>query len=119
MAVAFRSLTSTTYGSRTNTVLTAPAGLANDDILIAAIFVGGNPNSASNMWATWLVALKEAGASSVNDSAGQTITTGQSAGSTVLVQGTAEVSVGKIVTFCQVASARLCWSRRRPRRRSA
>lgn len=43
--VTFRSLTSTTYASRTNTVLTAPAGLADDDILIAAIFVGANPSA--------------------------------------------------------------------------
>lgn len=38
MAVAIRSQTSTTYASRTNTVLTAPTGLANDDILFAVIF---------------------------------------------------------------------------------
>lgn len=42
MAVAYRSQTSTTYASRTNTVLTAPSGLANDDILLAAVFVGAN-----------------------------------------------------------------------------
>lgn len=40
MAIAFRSLTSTTYAARTNTVLTAPAALADGDILIATIFVG-------------------------------------------------------------------------------
>lgn len=38
MAVAIRSQTSTTYASRTNTVLTAPTGLANNDILLAFIF---------------------------------------------------------------------------------
>jgi hypothetical protein len=38
--IAFRSLTSIAYGSRTNTVLTAPAGIVNGDILLAAIFVG-------------------------------------------------------------------------------
>lgn len=41
----FRSLTSVTYASRTNTVLTAPAGLANNDILLAAIFTGVNPTA--------------------------------------------------------------------------
>lgn len=38
MAIAFRSGTNTTYASRTNTVLTAPSGLANDDILILTFF---------------------------------------------------------------------------------
>ena len=48
MTVAFRSLTSTTYASRTNTTLTAPAGLANGDILLAAIITGANnPGVAS------------------------------------------------------------------------
>ena len=37
MAIAFRSLTSTGYASRTNTVLTAPAGLADGDILLCAL----------------------------------------------------------------------------------
>ena len=37
MAIAFRSLTSLAYASRTNTTLTAPAGLADGDILIALI----------------------------------------------------------------------------------
>lgn len=40
MAVAVRSFTSTTYASRTNTTLTAPSGLADNDILLAAVFVG-------------------------------------------------------------------------------
>jgi hypothetical protein len=39
--IAFRSLSSTTYASRTNTTVTAPTGIANNDILIAAIFTGG------------------------------------------------------------------------------
>lgn len=49
MAIAYRSQTSTTYASRTNTVLTAPAGLANDDILIALVFTGktGTPTVAT------------------------------------------------------------------------
>jgi hypothetical protein len=38
--IAFRSLTSTSYANRTNTVLAAPAGLANGDILIAMIVTG-------------------------------------------------------------------------------
>jgi hypothetical protein len=42
MAIAFRSIASTTYASRTNTTVTAPASIANDDILIAAIFAGAN-----------------------------------------------------------------------------
>lgn len=42
MAVAFRSIASTTYASRTNTTVSAPAGLANDDILLAGIFVGSS-----------------------------------------------------------------------------
>lgn len=35
MAIAFRSLTSITYASRTNTTLAAPSGLTNGDILVA------------------------------------------------------------------------------------
>lgn len=38
--IAFRSLTSTTYASRTDTTLAAPAGLADNDILVAVILVG-------------------------------------------------------------------------------
>jgi hypothetical protein len=47
--IAFRSLTSTTYTSRTNTVLTAPVGLANDDILIATMLTGkaGGPTAVT------------------------------------------------------------------------
>lgn len=43
--IAFRSLTNTSYGSATNTVLSAPAGLANGDILVALIVTatGGTP----------------------------------------------------------------------------
>ena len=42
MSVNFRSITSTTYASRTNTTLTAPAGIVDGDILIAVIAVGGS-----------------------------------------------------------------------------
>lgn len=45
MAAAFRSIASTTYASRTNTTVSAPAGIVNDDILIAAIFVGASGSS--------------------------------------------------------------------------
>ena len=34
MAVAFRSIDNTTYASRTNTTVTAPAGIVDDDILL-------------------------------------------------------------------------------------
>ena len=40
MAAAVRAVTSIALGSRTNTTLTAPAGLANDDILLAVMCVG-------------------------------------------------------------------------------
>lgn len=38
--VLVASSSSTTYASRTNTTVTAPTGIANDDILLAAIFTG-------------------------------------------------------------------------------
>lgn len=40
MAVAYRSSTSTTYTTRTNTTLTAPAGIQNGDILVVWFVVG-------------------------------------------------------------------------------
>lgn len=44
MAIAVRSVTNTTYGTATNTVLTPPTGLANNDILIGVSFRGsGTP----------------------------------------------------------------------------
>ena len=42
MAVAVRSSSSTSYASRTNTVLSAPSGLANNDILFCALAVGAS-----------------------------------------------------------------------------
>lgn len=47
MAVAVRSFTSTAYASRTNTTLTAPSGLADNDILLAGIFVGASGTAPS------------------------------------------------------------------------
>lgn len=47
MAVAVRSFTSTTYASRTNTTLAAPSGLADNDILLAGIFVGKSGTAPS------------------------------------------------------------------------
>ena len=41
----FRSIASTTYASRTNTTVTAPAGILNNDILIGTIFLGLNPTA--------------------------------------------------------------------------
>ena len=38
---AFRSMSSIGYGSRTNTVVTAPSGIVNGDILILAVLIAG------------------------------------------------------------------------------
>ena len=43
-AAALRSISSTTYTSRTNTTITAPSGIQNGDILILA-FIVGDPTS--------------------------------------------------------------------------
>src|SRR3954470_6509662 len=40
MAVAFRSGSSLAYGSRTNSTVTAPTGIQNDDVLVAVIAIG-------------------------------------------------------------------------------
>ena len=40
MASAFRSSSNTTYASRTNTTVTAPAGISDGDVLIYSLFVG-------------------------------------------------------------------------------
>jgi hypothetical protein len=40
MAIAFRSVNSVAYASHSSTVIPAPSGIANDDILIAAIAIG-------------------------------------------------------------------------------
>ena len=45
MAAAFRSLTSTTYASRTNTVGTAPAGLTDGDIIVASLLLGASTSA--------------------------------------------------------------------------
>ncbi len=45
MAVAYRSQSTTTYASRSNTSVSVPAGVANDDILIAHIFVGAGSSA--------------------------------------------------------------------------
>ena len=39
-AAAFRSLSNMTYGSRTNTTITAPSGIVDGDILILALVIG-------------------------------------------------------------------------------
>ena len=39
-AVAFRSLSNTTYASRTNTTVTAPAGVTNNDVMIMRFLQG-------------------------------------------------------------------------------
>jgi hypothetical protein len=43
MAVTFRSDSSLAYTSRTNTTITAPAGIQDDDVLLIIFEVGGNP----------------------------------------------------------------------------
>ena len=45
MAAAYRSISSTTYASRTNTTITAPAGVQDDDVLVLT-FVRGQAGSA-------------------------------------------------------------------------
>lgn len=45
MAVAYRSQSTTTYASRSNTSVSVPSGTANDDILIAHIFVGAGSSA--------------------------------------------------------------------------
>ena len=45
MAAAYRSHSATTYATRTNTTITAPAGIADEDVL-TLIFVRGNDGSA-------------------------------------------------------------------------
>lgn len=42
--IALRSQSNTTYASRTNTTITAPSGIADGDILLAAIFCGRQSN---------------------------------------------------------------------------
>lgn len=91
MAIAFRSANSIAYGSRTNTTVTAPAGIVDGDILILCAFTlhvaggsstmtppagfaavtlnsGTNPRNQTNgaadnikMWAWWKRATSEAG----------------------------------------------------------
>ena len=39
MAVAFESISNTTYASRTNTTVTAPSGITNGDLLLAMFFI--------------------------------------------------------------------------------
>ena len=46
MAITFRSIASTAYASRANTVVTPPAGIANDDILVAVIATGAAGSGA-------------------------------------------------------------------------
>lgn len=94
MAVAFRSVSSTTYTSRTNTTVAAPAGLANNDILVLHIFVGasgtaptvtppsgftavtGSPKAisdggfAANVYVFWKRASGESGSYTATHSAG-------------------------------------------------
>lgn len=48
MAAAYRSMSSTTYASRTNTTITAPAGIQNGDVLILAHLTGGNGSAPSS-----------------------------------------------------------------------
>lgn len=45
MAAAYRSISSTTYASRTNTTITAPAGVLDDDVLVL-VFVRGQSGGA-------------------------------------------------------------------------
>lgn len=40
MAISYVSGSNTTYASRTNTTITAPSGIANNDILLASMFTG-------------------------------------------------------------------------------
>ena len=47
-ATALRSMSNTTYASRTNTTITAPSGIADGDILILSFILGGaSPPSAT------------------------------------------------------------------------
>lgn len=41
-AAAFRSISSTTYASRTNTIVTAPTGIQNGDILLLVLILGAS-----------------------------------------------------------------------------
>jgi photosystem II stability/assembly factor-like uncharacterized protein len=45
--IVFRSSSSTTYAVRTDTTLSAPSGLVDDDVIIAAIFVGADTTAPS------------------------------------------------------------------------
>jgi photosystem II stability/assembly factor-like uncharacterized protein len=45
--IVFRSSSSTTYAIRTDTTLSVPSGIADDDIIIAAIFVGADTAAPS------------------------------------------------------------------------
>ena len=52
MAVAVRAITSLALGNRTNSTLTAPSGLANNDILLAILAAGdGNDQTAPTVTA--------------------------------------------------------------------
>lgn len=42
---SYRSLARTTYGSRTNTTITAPAGIVDGDILLFALIMGADPSA--------------------------------------------------------------------------
>jgi hypothetical protein len=47
MAVAFRSVANTTYASRTNTTVTAPAGIVDGDILLLYGLIGQSGSAAT------------------------------------------------------------------------
>jgi hypothetical protein len=63
--MAFRSGSSLAYGSRTTSSFTAPAGIANDDILVCSLNYGGfsvpAAPTAPSGWALWDVANEVTG----------------------------------------------------------
>lgn len=70
MAVAFRSSSNTTYASRTNTTVTAPASIADGDVLIYSLFVGASGSAptatapsgfSAPSGGTWPIAINDGG----------------------------------------------------------
>lgn len=68
MAAAIGSTSTITYAQRTNTVITAPSGIANNDVLVAILLVGGvsvptvaPPSGFSEVTTTgWPISVDEA-----------------------------------------------------------
>lgn len=69
---AFRSLSSTTYASRTNTVITAPTGIVDGDVLILMFIAGATPTPPTPTLPAGFTLIQ--GGSSVTDVDGFTVT---------------------------------------------